>query len=269
MTPQTMPITSASLAKLVLLKDIVPSSTQLNSINPEQVERLQRGYENGDPIPPVVVFAIENGKFEIVFGNHRLAARQKRFVDIPAIVLPHRPEPLEILAMQFRENADRHTLTSLERATAFYKAKEQGLNNKQVAILFNVSEGTVSRDLSIDKNLHPTLKDLVAQAKLCPKKAWAASRLDLNTQIAFVDRHAKVKAEDFADLVSEELAKIEGATPKVRPIQVTTPGGLKAMLLPSAEACLSELAKLSKAVKAVSEKGGSLSDIPAWLRLNG
>lgn len=258
-----------ALTRLIPLCLIDLPSDPINPIDWHHVAKMAAGYEKGDPIPAITVFPVEGGRFEILFGQHRFHARKRGgFMDIAATVLPSRPEPLQALAMQFKENNDHRELTGQERATAFFRAKKLGgLKNKQVAALFEVSEATVSRDLSMGKNLHPTLKDLVARLELVPKAAWAISRLPSDIQVAFYEEHKGEKAEAIAEAVSDKLDVLAGQKPKKpKPVPFSVPG-LKGMFTVFDLAKVrAALAQVGEAVTKIEKHSLPFPSLPTLLR---
>jgi ParB-like chromosome segregation protein Spo0J len=260
--------------QVLLLEQVRLPSNPINDIDWDHVNRLAEGYERGDPIPAITVFPIEDGLYEILFGQHRFHGRRRAGkTDILATVLPKRPEPLEILALQFKENNDHRELSGMERAAAFFRAKEIGkLTNKAVAALFGVSEATVSKDLQTRESLHPTLKELCAKMELCPKKAWGLSRLPLEQQVPFYEQNKDLKsAEGMVEAVNDKLIELAGGKPKARkqdPVKCKTPNGIVIPIPPNFDhdKALAELAILTEAIKRAKRESLPMATVPMLMR---
>lgn len=260
--------------QMLPLEQIRPPANPINDIDWDHVNRLAEGYERGDPIPPITVFPIENDLYEILFGQHRFhGSRRAGKTHIQATVLPKRPEPLEGMALQFKENNDHRELSGMERASAFFRAKEIGkLTNKAVAALFGVSEATVSKDLQTRESLHPTLKELCAKLQVCPKKAWALSRLPLELQVPFYEQNKDLKsAEGMVEAVSDKLVELEGGKPKARkqePVKCRTPHGIVVPIPPGFDhdKALAELAVLTEAIKRAKRESLPMATVPMLMR---
>lgn len=256
------------LLKLDLLD---PPSNPLNPLDWALVDRIAGGYERGDPIPAILVFPVDDGRYEILFGQHRFHGRRRAGkTDIEARILPERPAPLDALALQFKENHDHRELTGMERATAFFRAKQLGkLSNKAISVLFGISEPTVSRDLRTDKNLHPALKELQVRMELCPKEAWALARLPLDTQVPFYEQHKGMKAESMAEAVSDKLAELGNGKPKDRPVSGVTPGGVRYTLpVKDLKQTLADLKRLVAGLQWVIDKKLPPKDLEFYFRSN-
>lgn len=263
---------SDQTAQQVVSLDLLDLPSQpLNPVDLALVDRIATGYERGDPIPAITVFPVGGGRYEILFGQHRYFARKRAGkTDILANILPERPPPLQVLVMQFKENNDHRELTGMERAAAFFRAKQIGkLTNKAISALFGVSEGTVSRDLQTRESLHPSLKDLQSRMELCPKAAWALSRLPAEVQVPFFEHHKGEKAESIAEAVSDKLAELGTGKAKDRPVSGITPGGLR-FTIPTKDlkASLAELKRLLAAWQWVIDKKLPPDDLNFYFRSN-
>ncbi|MCE9567402.1 MAG: ParB N-terminal domain-containing protein [Planctomycetes bacterium] len=259
------PTLTAVLPKVIPLSLIDPPSNPINEVDLELVDRIAAGYERNDPIPPITIFPIDGDRYETLLGQHRLLARRRAgMTDILANVLAQRPEPLDILAIQFKENNDHRELSGLERATAFFRAKEVGnLRSKEVAALFNVSEGTVSRDLTTNKNLHPTLRGL----KLAPKAAWATSRLPQDMQVAFYEQHKGAKVETLVDLVNEKLNEMKGCKPKKpKPVKGTVPGLVAQFTADTVAKARAALVLIDAGLAKLEKHGLPMATLPQMLK---
>jgi ParB-like chromosome segregation protein Spo0J len=260
--------------QVLLLEQIRLPSNPINDIDWDHVNRLAEGYERGDPIPAITVFPIEDDLYEILFGQHRFHGRRRAGkTDIQATILPKRPEPLESMSLQFKENNDHRELTGLEQASAFFRAKELGkLTNKAVAALFGVSEATVSKGLKTRESLHPTLKELCAKLELCPKAAWALARLPLEVQVPFYEQNKDlVSAAGMVDIVNDKLIELAGGKPKARsqePVKCRTPHGIVVPIPPGFdhEKALAELAILTEAIKRAKRESLPMATVPMLMR---
>lgn len=69
------------------LSKIVVGLFQLTDLEPETVQSIAAQLQNGEYIPPILVRPTKNGKFEVIYGHHRLEAyRQVGRKTIPCIV---------------------------------------------------------------------------------------------------------------------------------------------------------------------------------------
>lgn len=151
----------------------------------EHVQNLANAYENGDPVPPLVVKMLPEfpGKLVVIDGQHRFMALQllsitkgKRIK--PSVTYLHGDERQELALMVNSTNSKK--LSYVELAEAFYRAKmldvSNPMKNKDIAELFGVSDSHVHNvlkvyDLPVAIKLKLRSGELSLAEALDPKKA--------------------------------------------------------------------------------------------------
>ena len=89
------------------IDSIAPQGYELRKLDPDAVEDLERSIRAVGILQPIMVRPIDSGRFEVIFGNHRLlAARRADLHTIPALVRETTPQ--EAFLLQVTENLQRN-----------------------------------------------------------------------------------------------------------------------------------------------------------------
>jgi ParB/RepB/Spo0J family partition protein len=253
----------------LLLAAVVTADEPANELDEANVVELEKSYRRGDPIPPMTVYRLDDTRYQLVFGHHRLvAARRAGLEELHFILLHAKPSELELIELQFRENHHRKTFTIIEMAVLFTRAMAAGgWTGKQVARHFGVSESTVSRSLQVNSRLVDPLKALVASLALNPRMAYSLSRLEPADQVPFHDAYKGLPIDQFEAKIADHL-DARGKPAKKPPVLVELPG-IRATLQHDAAALLQATKQLWQACKTLVERGLPVSDLPSLLRIQG
>ncbi len=142
--------------------------------------------------------AIDGRPYVVLAGHRRLAAAmQAGLHDVPIVVRDDLAGRLDELVLH--ENLHRLDLTPLDEAHAYQRLANQGLSHRQIATHVGVSQGQVSKRLSLLK-LPPHAQDALVQG-----------RIDIATALEWAHAPRPVTAE-IELIVGEYLTKAATTT---------------------------------------------------------
>lgn len=150
------------------------SPYQTRNIDPSKVAELVSNLKSNPLSTPVTVRRIEDGKYEVVAGHHRIEAfKVLGRTEISASVIGLTDDEAEKLV--FYDNLISPSLTDFEKFKGYARLKKSlQMTSEQLAIEAGVSESIVSQILSYDK----LPKDVIAELERYP--AAVGSRLAQN-----------------------------------------------------------------------------------------
>lgn len=127
---------------------------------------------------PLICYMVANGVMP-VDGNCRLAAARKLgLTEVPAVILPQKPDESELLLTQLTINGVRHALNPVDEYEAFARlAKLKNWNASELAAGMAVSNAEVTRVLAIGK-LSKEEQQLVREGKIAKSAAYALARMN-------------------------------------------------------------------------------------------
>lgn len=175
---------------------------------------------NGQLQPGVAWLDPGRGRLVLICGERRY--RAKKLAGIPTMavkVIRGQLTPGQMLQMNLAENIQRSSLNPIERGKAFRRLMQlEDLNASEVASRMNVSNATVSRDLSL-LDLPDLLQTRVVSGELPASVAAAIARLgDVEAQRALADQYADGRSnrDGIAAAVSDILNPGEKPAKKQR-----------------------------------------------------
>ena len=129
------------------------------------LEELAQSIAQRGVIQPVIVRALDGGRYQLVAGERRWRAAQKaRLHEIPALVRDL--DEREVMALALIENLQREDLNPVEEGRAFQKlADEEGMTQGEIAKLVDKSRSHVA-NLQRLLQLPEAVLDLVEQGVL-------------------------------------------------------------------------------------------------------
>ncbi len=173
-------------------------------------------------LQPVLLRAVENGRYQLVAGERRWrAARRAGLATVPAIV--RITEDMASIEQALVENLHRADLTALEEAAAYQQLIEDfGLTHDQVAARVGKSRSAVTNTLRL-MQLPPPIQHLVADGRL---SAGHARALLGTTDRAFQEQLARrAVAEGWSVRTIEDAVRARSAaTVQDDPPSASRPG---------------------------------------------
>lgn len=124
-----------------------------------------------------------SGRFIVVDGHRRrLAAQRNNWTSLRCTILPRRPEPRELLSLQFSINEQRESLKPLE-LLAFFQSfmAEFGMKQSELAEWFGISKSTISNILKLQESTDEE-RALISSGRLGVSAAAALCRMDPDTR---------------------------------------------------------------------------------------
>ena len=148
----------------VSIAEIDASNIDFQFRNNLQVEDLAASFKEEGQKFPVVLWRRNEGKLQVISGFRRInAAKSLSWENILAIVIPEHDMPKdEALRLNFIENLERKSLTSLDMVFACKKLHDQGMNNVQIGKLIARDESMVRKYLAIANAGEDVQKSIMA-----------------------------------------------------------------------------------------------------------
>lgn len=178
--------------------------------NPDSIAELAASIRSQGQLQPVIVRAVEGGRYQIIAGERRWRAfMADDALDRVQIVVRNDIEPVNVLLMQIHENEQREGMAPMDTARAYARVVNYAGSQKDAAALLKKSEATVSLYLKL--------------AKAPESVQQLADKISDHTTLAIVGR---VVSEDAAK--GEELIKaIESGTVPEGAVRETAKKALK------------------------------------------
>lgn len=128
-------------------------------------------------LSPIRVAAIGAGRYELVYGQRRLAAaREAGLATIPAIVDAEQPDRRDRTVDQLVENLQRADLNALDAAKAYRSLLDAGLTQRQLAERVGVSQPTIANTLALLR-APEAIQERVAAGELTRSHVEAIAKL--------------------------------------------------------------------------------------------
>lgn len=234
---------------------------------------------NGQLQPGVAWFDAGRNRFVLVCGERRF--RALKLAEKPSMavkILRGQLTPGQMLQINLAENIQRASLNPVERGKAFRRLMQlEDLNASEVAARMNVSNATVSRDLSL-LDLSESLQGKVASGELPASVASHIARLpDDETRRALVEQYGggTLNRDEVAAEVNRLLkpGKQKGEKPPRLALKL---GGLSVSVTAKQadkltyDTLLSVLSTISKAAKSLKEGGTTeITELATVLKATG
>lgn len=170
---------------------IDPSPLPVRDIEGQTINDLRESIKTFGVLQPILVRP-KNGRYEIVFGNHRFyAAKGAGLTDIPAQVKPLKDS--EALLLAVIENVQRLEMNPIKEGEVYNKLLDTSFFSvKDLANSLGKSVPYLKGRLSLYKNLCPDLKAKVGK-KLTISAAIQISKLPRNQQKPLFDEIERTK----------------------------------------------------------------------------
>jgi ParB family chromosome partitioning protein len=228
-----------------------------------ELQQLADNIKTNGLLQPGVVLDSGRGRLTLICGERRYRAlKLAGFATMAVKVIHGQLTPGQMLQMNLAENIQRSSLNSIERGKAFRRMMQlENLTASDVASRMNVSNATVSRDLSL-LELPDSLQARVVSGKLPASVAAHIARVsDDDTRRMLADQYdgGELNRDGIASGVSR-LLKPEQKGDK-KPRLAVKLGGLAISVTPGQtdkftfENLLSVLGRLSRAAKALQDAG--------------
>ncbi len=138
------------------LEFISEPAVKLRPVSQAVVEDLAKSIDSSGLLQPVMVKP-ENGKYQLVFGLHRvLACRSLGWTEIPAIIKEMTSE--EVLLLRIVENIQRNSsMNILEEGKAYKSLMQRGWSVSQVSKAIGKSDSYVLDRIRVVDKLRPDI----------------------------------------------------------------------------------------------------------------
>jgi ParB family chromosome partitioning protein len=140
------------------VQEILPTILTLRSLNEKIVGGLMDSIRSNGLLQPIVVKAVDDKRFRLVFGAHRLeAVRRLGWKKIPAIV--RRVSDEESFLMNLTENLQRNVYVSpIAEARGYKSLVSKGWTIGEIAQRIGKSDSYVCNRMRVVERLHPDLQ---------------------------------------------------------------------------------------------------------------
>ena len=220
--------TKSKTAKRVIENCKLPISSikipeQWNRKSPGKLDELVTSLKtHGQIVALTVRPGAKVGEYELVDGRRRILAMQEAGIKEATVTIVESADSTDAYAKSFVANMHRLPHTPVEIAKVFATLSET-MNNKSVAKLCGVSEGTVSQHLGFLKLPAYCLSSL-EKGELLPTEARELCRLEpeedadklreLHDKLVNQDINTFEAAERIVDYLDKKTAKEEGKAAK-------------------------------------------------------
>lgn len=209
------------------VEEIIPNPHQPRvNFDEDSLEELTASVGEVGVLQPVVVRALDDGRYALIAGERRWrAAKRVGLSEIPAMV--RSADDQASLTQALIENVQRQDLSPLEEAAAYQELlEEHGMTHEQVASAVGKSRPAVSNTLRL-LQLPAAIQGMVERGDLSAGHARAL----LGIEDAAYAEHVAVRAaaEGWTVRQVEEAARARQATPdpsgrarvtEVRPVEI-------------------------------------------------
>ena len=156
-------------------------------IDTKPLDELVTSIKQHGILQPIVVEAVEGGRYKLQIGSRRMAAaRIIGLGKVPALVLDDRLEAEKSIAIMLVENLHREDIDPIDEAEAFAKLKDMGTKVSAIARLVGKERTYVSHALRLLR-LHPKVREAVRQRTIPREHALALLRLEPEQQITLAE----------------------------------------------------------------------------------
>jgi len=159
---------------------------------------------------PVLVKAMDSGRYELFVGQRRLeASKLAEKASIKAIVYPRRAVTRQqMLELNLVENVQRDDLNPVDEARGFEQLqKEFGLTDDELIERLGIKKKRL-RDRKRLLKMSDVVQEAVLQCRITLKAAYEIDRLPKDRQGKYVRIAEELKGERLTKMVDKELEKI-------------------------------------------------------------
>jgi len=160
-------------------------------------------------LQPIVVEAVEGGRYKLKIGSRRMAAARIIGLEkVPALVLDDRLEAEKSVAIMLVENLHREDIDPIDEAEAYAKLKDMGTKVSAIARLVGKERTYVSHSLRLLR-LHPNVREAFRQRTISREHALALLRLEPEQQITLAEeiKEKELTMKETRDRVRGILGK--------------------------------------------------------------
>lgn len=155
-------------------------------VDEEPMDELVASIRQHGILQPIVVEAVEGGRYKLQIGSRRMAAaRIIGLGRVPALVLDDRLDAEKSIAIMLVENLHREDLDPIDEAEAYDKLKDMGTKVSAIARLVGKERTYVSHALRLLR-LHPKVREAFRQRTISREHALALLRLEPEQQITLM-----------------------------------------------------------------------------------
>ncbi|HSJ35637.1 MAG TPA: ParB/RepB/Spo0J family partition protein [Acidimicrobiia bacterium] len=206
--------------------DIIPNPHQPRvNFDEESLEELTASVGEVGVLQPVVVRALDDGRFALIAGERRWrAAKRVGLSEIPAMVRD--ADDQASLTQALIENVQRQDLSPLEEAAAYQELlEEHGMTHEQVASAVGKSRPAVSNTLRL-LQLPAAIQGMVERGELSAGHARALLGIEDSAYAEHVAVRAAAEGWTVRQVEEAARARQATATPsrsrvtEVRPVEI-------------------------------------------------
>lgn len=206
--------------------DIIPNPHQPRvNFDEESLEELTASVGEVGVLQPVVVRALDDGRFALIAGERRWrAAKRVGLSEIPAMV--RAADDQASLTQALIENVQRQDLSPLEEAAAYQELlEEHGMTHEQVAAAVGKSRPAVSNTLRL-LQLPAAIQGMVERGELSAGHARALLGIEDSAYAEHVAVRAAAEGWTVRQVEEAARARQATATPsrsrvtEVRPVEI-------------------------------------------------
>jgi len=156
-------------------------------IDKEPMDELVASIKQHGILQPIVVEAVESGRYKLQIGSRRVAAARIIGLEkVPALVLDEQLEAEKSIAIMLVENLHREDLDPIDEAEAFATLKDMDTRVSTIARLVGKERTYVSHSLRLLR-LHPKVREALRQGTIPREHALALLRLEPEQQITLAE----------------------------------------------------------------------------------
>lgn len=178
------------------IDSISPQGYNLRRLDPQVVEDLKRSIRAVGVLQPIMVRPRAEGRFEVVFGNHRLeAARQTGLKSIAGLVRQITAQ--EAFLLQVTENIQRNVkMNPIAEARGYKQLIREGWSIHRIGTYVGKSDSYICDRLRLLDKLAPEIQDTLE------RKANGPISISHAEQLSLVE--SKVKQLELAGLIETQ-----------------------------------------------------------------
>lgn len=201
------------------IEDVLPSRAQPRKLfNKKALEELSESIKEQGLIQPLIVRAIEGGKYELIAGERRLrASKLAGLSQVPIVVSQAKPD--KVLELALIENIQREDLNPIEEALAYQELQQKyELSQEDLAQRVGKDRSTIANTLRL-LGLPESIRADIIEGRLSMGHARALLSLEndedkIKLKKKVLDQHLSVR--DLENLIRH----LKNAKPTKTRVQV-------------------------------------------------